>query len=98
MPTKIRDLNDRAKQFNHRIFSCVDKFWNCLGFHSFLGDDGLLDDNMGRYFNAITGRRDKIHLGKLGISRLSLMIREAVLCPRQVVDHRSYSSVVHSHT
>ena len=35
MPTKIRDLNDRAKQFNHRIFSCVNKFWNCLGFDSF---------------------------------------------------------------
>ena len=94
MPTKIRDINNRAKQFNHRIFSSINKFWNSLGFDSFLGDDGLLDDNMGRYLNAVTGRRDRIHLGKLGISRLSLMIREAVLCPRQVMDYRSYSSVV----
>ena len=94
MPTKIRDINNRAKQFDYRIFSSINKFWNSLGFDSFLGDDGLLDDNMGRYFNAVTGRRDRIHLGKLGISRLSLMIREAVLCPRQVMDYRSYSSVV----
>ena len=86
MPTKIRDINDRAKQFNHRIFSCVNKFWNSLGFDSFLGNDGLLDDNMGRYFNASIGRRDRIHLGRLGISRLSLMIRKAVLYPRQVME------------
>ena len=93
MPTKIRELNDRAKQFNHRIFSCISKFLDCLGFDSFLGEDGLLDDNMGRYFSAVTGRRDRIHLGKLGISRLSLMVREAVLYPRQVVGRRSYRSV-----
>ena len=94
MPAKIRDINDRAKQFNYRIFSCINKFWNSLRFDSFLGDDGLLDDNMGRYFYAVTGRRDRIHLGNLGISRLSLMIRETVLCARQVMDYRSYSSVV----
>ena len=94
MPTKIRELNDTAKQFNYRIFSCKNKFWDCLRFDSFLGENGLLDDNLGRYFSAVTGRRDRIHLGKLGISRLSLMIREAVLYPRQVVDRRSYSSVV----
>ena len=94
MPTKIGDINNRAKQINQRIFSCINKFWNSLGFDLFLGDNGLLDDNMGRYFNAVTGRRCRIHLGRLGISRLSLMIREAVLCPRQVMDYRSYSSVV----
>ena len=94
MPTKIRELNDTAKQFNYRIFSCKNKFWDCLGFDSFLGENGLLDDNLGRYFSAVTVRRDRIHLGKLGISRLSLMIREAVLYPRQVVDRRLYSSVV----
>ena len=94
IPTKIRELNDTAKQFNYRIFSCKNKFWDCLGFDSFLGENGLLDDNLGRYFSAVTGRRDRIHLGKLGISRLSLMIREAVLYPRQVVDRGSYSSVV----
>ena len=94
MPTKIGNINNRAKQFNHRIFSCINKFWNSLGFDSFLRDDGLLDDNMGCYFNAETGRRGRIHLGRLGISRLSLMIREAVLCPRQVMGYRSYSSVV----
>ena len=82
MPTRIRELNDRAKQFNHRIFSCINKFWDCLAFDSFLGEDGLLDYNMGSYFSAVTGRRDRIHLGKLGISRLNLMVREAVLYSR----------------
>ena len=97
MPTKIRALNSRAEQFNKLLFSCViNGFWHCLNFNSFVGPDGLLDNNYGRYFNVTLGRRDRIHLGRLGISRLTLLIREAVLQPRQVVNTRSYSSVAAS--
>ena len=35
-------------------------------------------------------------LGKLGISKLSLMIKEVILMPRYRVDSRSYSAVVGS--
>ena len=69
MPTKIRSLNTRAIAFNHLIFSCTNKFWSELDFNSFVNDSGLLDDNFGRHYNAETGKRDRIHLGRLGIAR-----------------------------
>ena len=98
-PTKIRALNDRARNFNSFIFSCVNKFWYSLDFDTFLDDRlDLLDNNFGRYFNVSTGRRDRIHLGKLGISKLSLLIKEAVLLPRYMVGYQSYASVTRSHT
>ena len=98
-PTKIRLLNARARNFNSFLFSVIKKFWYSLDFNDFL-DDKLdsLDNNFGRYFNVSTGRRDRIHLGKLGISKLSLLIKEAVLLPRYMVGHQSYSSVTRDHT
>ena len=99
LPTKIRALNDRARNFNSFIFSCVNKFWYLLDFDTFLDDRlDLLDNNFGRYFNVSTGRRDRIHLGRLGISKLSLLIKEAVLLPRYMVGHQSYASVTRNHT
>ena len=67
-PTKIRILNNRAKQFNVSLFGCVNKFWYELGFDSFLDDQhDLLDKNYGWYYRVETGRRDRIHFGRLGI-------------------------------
>ena len=57
----------------------------------------MLDDNFGRHFNANSGYRDRIHLGRLGISRLGLLIRDAVLRPRYSVDFRSFAGVAGSH-
>ena len=31
-PTKIRSLNDRARKFNHLMFTCQNRFWQQLGF------------------------------------------------------------------
>ena len=79
-PTQIRGLNDRAKQFNALLFGCKNKFWVELGFNHFLDPDtGLLDNGFGRIFQVTTGRKDRIHLGRLGIARLSFMIKESVL-------------------
>ena len=72
----------------------VRTFWSHLNFSSFLGPDGLLENNFGRFFRINTGKRDRIHLGRLGIARLALLIREAVLYPGKVTGNRSYSSIV----
>ena len=96
-PIRVRGLNDKAKRFNALLFSCLNKFWVELGFENFLDSNhDLLDDNLGRLRLLSSGRRAKIHLGKLGISKLSLMIKEVILMPRYRVDSRSYSGVVGS--
>ena len=96
LPTKIRALNLRAEEFNIMMMSCRNIFWSHLNFSSFLGPDGLLENNFGRFFRINTGKRDRIHLGRLGIARLALLIREAVLYPGKVTGNRSYSSIVRS--
>ena len=96
-PTRVRGLNDKARRFNALLFSCLNKFWVELGFDNFLDSNyDLLDDNLGRLRILSSGRRDKIHLGRLGISKLSLMIKEVILMPRYKVDSRSYSGVAAS--
>ena len=92
MPTKIRSLNARAIAFNRLIFSCTNKFWSELDFNSFVNDSGLLDDNFGRHYNAETGKRDRIHLGRLGIARLGLMYKDAIL-GKSGVNGRLYADV-----
>ena len=93
-PTKLRSLNDRARKFNAMLFSCRNQFWSNIGFNCLLDDKSdLLDSNFGRQINLSTGYRDRIHLGRRGISRLSLLIRDAVLQSRSQVDNRSYSAV-----
>ena len=96
-PTRVKGLNDKAIRFNALLFSCLNKFWVELGFDNFLDPNyDLLDDNLGRLHILSSGRREKIHLGRLGISKLSLMIKEVILMPRYKVDSRSYSGVAAS--
>ena len=94
MPTKIRALNTKAIAFNRLIFSCINKFWFELDFNSFVNESGLLDDNFGRHYNAETGRMDRIHLGRLGIARLGLMYKDAILGKAGIVNGRSYADVI----
>ena len=79
LPTQIRALNTRAIAFNRFMFSCINKFWRELDFNSFLSTDGLLDDNYARRTNVNTGVKDRIHLGRLGVARLGLLFRDAIL-------------------
>ena len=96
-PTRIRALNDRAIRFNAMIFSSRNTFWQHVGFDGFLASNtDLLDENFARYYNASTGFRDRIHLGRNGISKLSLLIRDAVMRPRGQVDNRFYAAVVNT--
>ena len=76
---QIRALNSRAMAFNRFMFSCINKFWRELDFNNFLSTDGLLDDNYARCTNVNTGVKDRIHLGRLGVARLGLLFREAIL-------------------
>ena len=94
MPTKIRALNTKAVAFNRLIFSCINKFWSELDFNSFVNESGLLDDNFRRHYNAETGRRDRIHLGRLEIARLGLMYKDAILGKAGIVNGRSYADVI----
>ena len=94
LPTKIKELNNRAIRFNSLIFNCANKFWSELNFNSFVNSSGLLDDNFGRRYNVNTGFRDRIHLGMLGISRLGLLFRDAILGRSGKVDGRLYIDVV----
>ena len=96
-PIRIRALNDRAIRFNAMIFSSRNTFWQHVGFDGFLGSNtDLLDKNFARYYNTSTGFRDRIHLGKKSISKLSLLIRDVVLRPRGQVDNRFYAAVVNT--
>ena len=79
LPTQIRALNSRAMAFNRFMFSCINKFWRELDFNSFLSTDGLLDDNYARRTNVNTRVKDRIHLGRLGVARLGLLFRDAIL-------------------
>ena len=58
----------------------------------------VLDDNFTRYHKVSEGpHRDRIHLGRRGISKLCLLIRDAVLQPKVIVAGQSYSRVVRRH-
>ena len=99
LPTKIRALNDRARRFNNILFTCKNSFWFSMGFDCFLDNSfDVLDDNFTRYHKFSEGpHRDRIHLGRRGISKLCLLIRDAVLQPKVIVAGQSYSSVVRRH-
>ena len=98
LPTRIRVLNDRAKKFNALIFSCRNSFWRTLGFNCFLDNDSdLLYENFTRFKCMTTGYKDRIHLGRRGISKLSLLIRDAVLHQERGTAYRSYANVVRNH-
>ena len=79
LPTQIKVLNSRAIAFNRFLFTCINKFWRELDFNSFLSPNELLDDNFARRTNVNTGVKDRIHLGRLGVARLGLLFRDAIL-------------------
>ena len=99
LPTKIRALNDRARRFSNISFTCKNSFWFSMGFDCFLDNSfDVLDDNITRYHKVSEGpHRDRIHLYRRGISKLCLLIRDAVLQPKVIVAGQSYSSVVRRH-
>ena len=70
----------------------LDKCWSELDFNSFVNDPALLDDNFGHHYDAETGKRDRIHLGRLGIARLGLMYKDAIL-GKSGVNGRLYADV-----
>ena len=92
LPTKIAWLNKRAKEFNMYLFDeiCVPQMGQLqtLDFDVFLDKFGFLSDTYGSFKN----KADKIHLGRQGIRRLALSIRNEVLSARS--DSKSYAGAV----
>ena len=81
-------LNNRAARFNNLISGCVNPFWDFLDFNNFLDTrTDLLDDNFGCHMNLSNGKRDKIHLGSYGISKLALIFRDAILPHKRYQSH-----------
>ena len=94
LPTKIGWLNNRALEFNRYLFEYFDivKQISSLDFNVFLDlENGLLSDEYGCFKNKDT---DMIHLGRKGIRKLAVLVRDAVLTSRR--NFRDYASVVRS--
>ena len=73
LPTAIKKFNDRARYFNSLLFS-VRAWWRNLGFNDFLDGKGLLADTFRSYRN----KTDRIHLGYIGINRLTSKVKSAM--------------------
>ena len=94
LPTKIESYNRKAKQFNEMLFKYADRnnLIKTLDFNCFL-DFSLryLENSFGSYLNP----SDPIHLGRMGVQKLSSIFRSAIF--RNMVDGRSYSGMVTNH-
>ena len=87
LPTAIPILNDRACMFN-RLLCSVRRRFDIVAFNSFYGQNGQLLDMYRCYSN----RRDKIHLGHLGIKHLTSILVNAI----SKRDRRSFTTVLQS--
>ena len=86
LPTAIPTLNKRTLIFNKLLFEQCNWF-TTLDFNLFCGNDGNLMDMIYRcYYN----RRDRIHLGSLGIKILSSKAKHHL----SQLDTRSYATAV----
>ena len=93
-PTKLRIYNHRALRFNKLLMDYLISCPGVLspGFDDFVNGEGLLDNSLGSFMNA----KDPVHLGKMGITKLTEKFQECVLC--RYVDGRGYSSVTKGDT
>ena len=73
LPTAIKKLNARARYFNSLLFS-VRAWWRNLGFNDFLDGRGLLADT----YRSFRNKTDCIHLGYIGINRLTSKVKSAM--------------------
>ena len=87
LPTAVPILNDRACMFN-RLLCSVRRRFDIVTFNSFCGQNGQLLDMYRCYSN----RRDKIHLGHLGIKHLTSILVNAI----SKRDRRSFATVLQS--
>ena len=94
LPTKLKLYNDRAFAFNSMLFQYMKLHptITVFKFNSFLGQHGMLDNNLGSYLNP----QDPLHLGRAGIVKLADMFKCAIF--RRYVDGRGYSSVLTNRT
>ena len=91
LPTKIGWLNNRALEFNKYLFEYLHevKQIKSLDFDIFLDfENGLLRED----YACFKDPTDNIHLGKEGIKRLALLVKEVILNSHR--DFRDYASVV----
>ena len=95
LPTKLKWLNERALEFNHYLFLYLNTVNDikCLDLNIFVdGENGLLSDFYGCVNNKNT---DMIHLGREGIRKLAVLVRDEILVSHR--DFRDYASVVRNH-
>ncbi len=96
LPTKSRDINLRASQFNELLLNFRGNMmhykFDTLNFNEFVNNSGYLHEDYGRYWNP----EDQLHLGSKGIRVLVGMIRERVYC--STISHsrayRDYGAVL----
>ena len=84
LPTAVPILNERACMFN-RLLCSIRRRFDIIAFNSFCGQGGQLMNMYRCYSN----RRDKIHLGRLGIKHLSSILVNAI-------SRRSFATVLRS--
>ena len=87
LPTAVKILNERACMFN-RLLCSARRSFDIMAFNSFCGQDGQLMDMYRCYSN----RRDKIHIGRLGIIHLTSILVNAI----SKIDRRSFATVLRS--
>ena len=99
LPTKNREWNQRAVQFNRNLFTYRNEQFGkfeTLNFSEFCNEFGMLSDDFGKYWN----QNDPLHLGSKGISTLVKIFREKVNSSiiSAATPYRAYSDVVRGHS
>ena len=87
LPTAFPILNERACMLN-RLLCSIRRRFDIIAFNSFCDQGGQLMDMYRCYSN----RRDKIHLGYLGIKHLSSILVNAI----SRIDRRNFATVLRS--
>ena len=88
LPTAIPTLNKRALIFNKLLFE-QSNWFTTLDFNLFCGNDGKMMD----IYRCNNNRRDRIHLGSLGIKILSSKAKHHL----SQLDTRSYATAVRNY-
>ena len=95
LPTKNRDLNERAMCFNKLLFdyeNISNANFTTHDFNVFCDGSGKLSEYMGRFKKP----NDSLHLGANGIMKLVKLIRTCVYGSDKVKPNRSFTDVVKS--
>ena len=81
LPTKLNSLNYIIREYNNCLVDLAYRHRNInlIDHPDFIGHEGYLKDDLGRYIDGRPNAIDVVHLGKKGIRLLAKQIKECIL-------------------